>query len=47
MKKALVFLLPLLGSCEIFSEKAIEDFVEGEAKVAEKLIEDINAQPQP
>lgn len=45
MKTALIALLPFLTACSMFSEKAIEDFIEGEAKVAETVVEDLSGNP--
>lgn len=41
----MIFFIPFLASCSIFNEKAIEDFIEGEAHVAETVIGDIAGTP--
>jgi hypothetical protein len=35
-------LLLALCSCGAFSEQAVEDFIEGEAQVAEKVVQDVS-----
>lgn len=42
------FLLGLiLTGCGLVNEQAVEDFIEGEAQVAEKVVEDISGHPHP
>ena len=36
-----------LAGCGVLNERVIEDFIEGEAQVAEKIVEDIVGGPNP